>query len=395
MRALLIAEGSGGHLIPALQTAQALARAGVRVQLWYASRRQTAPLAEAVAQEASDASIELHPLEGHGSTGTLGRCVAWWQEAQRCLQVFAPDVVVGFGGWVSMPVLVAARMHRVPSVLHEQNVVMGRANRWLSRWVDRVAVSFRATPAAVRRPVVVTGLPVRPRIGRVARSESLRHFGWQPDRPTLLVLGGSQGARPLNRLMRDLLPQLSERERATWQFVHITGHADEETVRAAYAAHQMTAWVAPFFSAMELAYAQADLVVSRAGASTIAELARCGLPAIFIPYPHAGGHQLVNARIAESAGAGLVIEESRATPERLLRDLRRLLDDREVRQRMGRRMRVLDHPEAAERLRDVVLDAARLAAAPGTMRSAGIGAGTMAARAADEASVAAAGASPC
>ena len=326
VKVLMVAEGSGGHLIPALEVADQLSRSGARVKVWYASRPQTAPLVPALVQ-GMDGAVEVEPMPGggRGSWGRLWHCAQLWSGAQRCLERFQPDVIVGFGGWVSVPVMLAARLRRRRTLLHEQNAVLGRANRWLSHWVDRVAVSFQ--PATADLPTlrtVITGMPVRPAIGRSVRAVMAERFGLDPCRPTLLVLGGSQGSRTINRLLAAATELMTPQERRLWQWLHLTGSVDAPRVSGAYAAHQIRAAVAPFVPDMETAYALADVVIGRAGASTLAELARCGKAAILIPYPHAGGHQRANARLVEQVDGGVVLEESRTTAARLLQEVRRL-----------------------------------------------------------------------
>jgi len=368
LKILLVAEGSGGHLIPALQVAHALADAGARIKVWYANRQPTALLSSALAHAIRGASVEVDPIPLYGASTPLNRlrqCGELWHRAQQCFEAFAPDVVVGFGGWVSAPVVLAAclrraiRQRRIGCLLHEQNVLMGRANRVLAPWVDRVAISFRETsPGRGAASTVMTGLPTRRQIGCGSRAEAAEQFGLDPNRPTLLVLGGSQGARAINRLMIRLVAQLAPAEQRTWQVIHLTGATDEAIVRTAYAASAVRAWVAPFLVEMEAAYAQADLVMARAGASTIAELAQCGKPAILIPYPHAGGHQRVNAQLVETVGGGLMMEEAAATVERLLGAMRRILADPRLRELMGAQMHALHHGNATERLAQAILDLA-------------------------------------
>ena len=373
LKILLITEGSGGHLIPALQVATLLATRGARIKVWYAKRSQTASLAEALTHDAAAAAIDVDPIPVRSSSSLMERlwaCGQLWQKAQRCFDTFAPDVVVGFGGWVSAPVVLAARLRRtarpvasrrrIGCLLHEQNVVMGRANQWLARWVDRVALSFRDTQAQLDgTPAVITGLPVRRAIGCWSRAQAAEQFGVSPAQPTLLVLGGSQGSRALNRLMPQVAERLAEEERRRWQILHLTGPADTAAVRETYAAHHIRAWVAPLLVEMEAAYALADLVLARAGASTIAELARCGTPAVLIPYPHAGGHQRANARLVETAGGGVLIEEADATPESVLASIRRILTDERLRHMMGEQMRGLSCADAAERLTEAIEALAR------------------------------------
>ncbi len=355
---LLVSEGSGGHLIPAIEVAAALARSGHRVKVWYAARRQTEPLVRTLAQDVQDAQVEMEPLPVRPTTNPLGRlrqCAHLWRLAQRSFDVFDPDVVVGFGGWVSAPIVLAASRRRIGCLVHEQNVVMGRANRWLSRWVDSVAVSFEQTQTDVNgHRWVVTGMPVRKAIGDASSSSLRERLGFAGDRPTLLILGGSQGSRFLNTRLAELAARLSPSERSTWQFLHITGTADEANVRTAYDRAQARAWVTPFLAEMEAAYALADLVIARAGASTIAELARCGKPCLVIPYPFAGGHQRANAQLVDGVGGGVVIEESEATVERLLGVLRQVMSDERLRRIMGQQMRTLDVSDATERLASAI-----------------------------------------
>ena len=363
LKALLVAEGSGGHLVPALQAAHALTRQGVSVKVWYARRHSTAHLADALIQDALHASLDIEAIPTPSSSNVFGR--VWhggqlWRRAQRCFDAWGPDVVVGFGGWMSAPVVLAARARRIGCVLHEQNVVMGRANRWLSRWVDRIAVSFSDTQAQLDgTPSVVTGLPVRGRIGGISRTQAAAQLGLDPERPTLLVLGGSQGSRALNRLMERMAALFSSAERHMWQILHLTGRADAASVANAYGTHHLAALVRPYFIEMELLFAKADVVIARAGASTIAELARCGIPAVLIPYPFAGGHQRANAQLVQAVGGGMMIEESDVSPERILNAIRRILTDERLRTMMGAQIRNLYCPGAAGRLAETILEVAQ------------------------------------
>ncbi len=363
LKAVLVAEGSGGHLIPALEVAKALAGSGARVKIWYAKRRQTEGLVQALVGDIADARIDVEPLPIELNAHPLQRlqqCRSLWRKSARCFETFAPDVVVGFGGWVSAPVILAARIRGIRCLVHEQNVVMGRANRWLVRWVHGVAVSFQDTQRVVRgAPSIVTGMPIREHIGDVARDLAVPSLGLSADRLTLLVVGGSQGSRSLNQLLMHVSALLSTEERNRWQLVHVTGPADEASVRAAYRSFEVTASVVPFLADMGAAYAHADVVLARAGASTIAELARCGKPAILIPYPHAGAHQQANARIVQGVGGGLIIEESDATPTRVVSSVRRILHDERLRLMMGAQMRTLDVADAAGCLARAITELAR------------------------------------
>ena len=358
LRVLLVAEGSGGHLIPALQVAHELALSGARVKVWFAERRKTAPLADALIQEFGHASIEVAaiPMQPHTNLmSRLWQCGQLWSQSQRCFETFAPDVVVGFGGWVSAPVVLAAHQRHIGCMLHEQNVQLGRANRLLARWADRLAISFPETRGFRRgTPSVLTGMPIRRTIRSSTREQAAPKFGFQPAQPTLLVLGGSQGARFLNRLLLQTIIGMTPEEQRGWQLLHVTGLDDEQAIRSAYAGHRLRAFVAPFLTDMSAAYALADVVISRAGASTIAELAECAKPAILIPYPYAGGHQRANAHLVENISGGVVLEEATVTPERLLGVIRRILGDARLRAKMADQMQRLAVPDAAVRLRDAI-----------------------------------------
>ena len=383
LKVLLVAEGSGGHLIPALEVAKALAHEGARIKVWYAQRRRIAPLAEALIGGTGEEghaparrrggdhppaecstcrrdAIDVDPIPVPSRAPVWQRfwqCGQLWQQANRCFDEFRPDVVVGFGGWLSAPVMLAAHHRRIGCVLHEQNVVMGRANRWLRRWADRIAVSFLETQDPVLgQRTVVTGLPIRERIGALTRQEGATRLGLAPNRPTLLVLGGSQGSRRINELMLGTTAQWTAPERRAWQIVHLSGADEEARVHATYAAHGITASVKSFLADIEVAYAAADLVVGRAGASTIAELARCGLPALLIPYPYAGGHQRANAQVVEAAGGALVLEEEDTGAQQLLDAIRRILSDERLRNLMGMQMRSLHAADAVNRLMDTIVD---------------------------------------
>ncbi|MBI3996547.1 MAG: undecaprenyldiphospho-muramoylpentapeptide beta-N-acetylglucosaminyltransferase [Candidatus Omnitrophica bacterium] len=363
LKVLLVAEGSGGHLIPALQVADTLAKTGATIKVWYAQRRQVASLSNALTQAHVHDHIEVDPIlveSGSNPMARLWQCGQLWYRAQRCFNTFAPDVVVGFGGWVSAPIVLAAKRRRIGCLLHEQNVTMGKANRWLSRWADRVAVSFQETqqlPEGTRS--VVTGMPVRTGIGTMSRVEAAVQYQLDPSRPTVLVLGGSQGARTINCLMIDVAAAMAPRERAVWQILHMTGVADERAVKDAYTAHHLAAWVAPYLVHMDAAYALADLVIARAGASTIAELARCGTPAILIPYPGADAHQRANAKVAETCGGAVMCEEAQVTSQRLLDAMQRILRDERLRRIMGAQMRTLHRDHADEQLTEVIVEMAQ------------------------------------
>jgi len=370
LRVLLVSEGSGGHLIPALQVARELVERGAAVQLWYVERRQTARLTDSLLGELNGTAraVQTRPVRPARSTwARVWRCGQLWLASLRCFAQFRPQVVVGFGGWMSAPVILAARLRGIECLVHEQNVQLGRANRLLTRWADCVAVSFAETRSSLNGTAsIVTGLPIRRGIGSIGRTEAAAQFGFDAARPTLLVLGGSQGSRTINEVMRRMVANLTDDELRSWQILHITGSKDETDVRASYAAAArrdvaLRVAVTPFLADMAAAYAAADVAVTRAGASTVAELAQCGLPAVVIPYPFAGGHQRVNARLVEVVGGAVALEESEVTPGRLLGTIRSMLRDRRLRTMMSEQIRTVARPNAATTLAHAIQ---RMASSP-------------------------------
>ena len=269
--------------------------------------------------------------------------------AREMLRRERPAVVVGLGGFASVPVVVAASRLGIPTLLLEQNTVAGRATRWLSRRADIVCLSFEQT--AGRLPngpqTCVVGNPVR---RKIAELHAASNGCGDQAHPTLLILGGSQGALAVNEIVLKSLESLNS-SLDGWQIVHQTGQQQAEEVRRRYAELKVEAVVSPFFTELVDWYRRATLVVSRAGATTLAELACAGCPAVLVPYPNSvGDHQLANARVYESAGAACVIEQNgdlAMTAETLTERLSSLLVDDERREIMRRAMCRLAKPQAA------------------------------------------------
>jgi UDP-N-acetylglucosamine--N-acetylmuramyl-(pentapeptide) pyrophosphoryl-undecaprenol N-acetylglucosamine transferase len=287
----------------------------------------------------------------------------------RALGVLAarrPAAAVGTGGFVSMPPVLAAQVLRIPTLLQEQNSTPGLATRTLSRWASVVHTSFEETtdhlPRA--RSVVLSGNPVRSDFKTADRTESRRRLGLDPDAAVVLFVGGSRGARRINEAVMEAAPRLAG---MGVESIVQTGADDVERVREAVAAAGgregagrgeggLTAIVEPFFDDMATVYGAADLVVSRSGATAIAEIELVGRPSILVPYPFATeGHQMKNARAVEAAGAAVVVPDEELTGERLAETIEELLEDRERLALMVQRARALARPEAAERVAEAVL----------------------------------------
>jgi UDP-N-acetylglucosamine--N-acetylmuramyl-(pentapeptide) pyrophosphoryl-undecaprenol N-acetylglucosamine transferase len=268
----------------------------------------------------------------------------------QILADFRPDVVIGVGGYASGPAVLAAILRRTPTLAFEPNLIPGFANRVIGKMVSAAAVHFAETARFFRNPHV-TGVPVRPEFfyAKAKRSAATS---------TLLVFGGSQGAGAINRAVieawpriRELLPQL--------RIVHQTGERDHDEVQACYLRSEGPAEVHPFIYDMPAAFAQADLLLCRSGASTVAEVTAAGKPAIFVPFPHAAdNHQLCNAQALEKAGAAILIPETELTPDALASKLQELFRDPGRLEQMSQAARRLAHPQAAA---EIATLAARLA----------------------------------
>ncbi|MDY0213183.1 MAG: undecaprenyldiphospho-muramoylpentapeptide beta-N-acetylglucosaminyltransferase [Desulfuromonadaceae bacterium] len=357
MKMLLCGGGTGGHVFPALALARrALAHNPENAVLFVGNPRGI---------EATLVPAHGYPFQGLVCSGFAARSLKHKVAALRelvqavwkgcgVIRRFSPDVVVGFGGYVSMPVIVAAALLRVPVVLHEQNAAAGLANRVAAYWARRICVAFpQALKAFPVKKVYLCGNPVRPELFSIP-------YGGRTDAMQLLVFGGSQGARPLNDCMVPALGLLLQ------QFpelcvVHQTGKAQYEEIMQAYmaAGYRDRVEVVDFITDMVAAYTQSTLVVCRAGATTVAELAASGRPALLVPFPQAAAdHQTDNARALVEAGAAVMIAQSVLTPETMAAQISLLLQNRSELFMMARRARTI----AAKGAADLILHQCRMAA---------------------------------
>lgn len=267
-----------------------------------------------------------------------------------------PAAVVAVGGYASAPLAIAGALLRVPVFAAEQNTVPGVATRWNARFARRVFLAFEEARDGLRAgtDAVTVGNPVRAEIFRGDRERAIGRFGLDRGRRTILVIGGSQGARTMNRIVREALERWEPGDGA--QVLFQTGEADFEAVRESCSRIAPLVAPVPFLTDMGDAYGAADLVVCRAGASTLAEITALGIPSILIPFPSATDrHQSKNAAVLEEKGAALRFEEEGLTPEALLRAMKDLLEDEERRREMGRRAKAIGRPDAARRIAEEVL----------------------------------------
>jgi UDP-N-acetylglucosamine--N-acetylmuramyl-(pentapeptide) pyrophosphoryl-undecaprenol N-acetylglucosamine transferase len=272
-------------------------------------------------------------------------------DAFGVLRKHKPVVAFGVGGYAAGPMLLATWLSGIPNVIFEPNAEPGLTNKVLSRLAKRIATGYEISAKAWGDKAVVTGNPVRAEFFEIPVRK--------PEQPfRLLITGGSQGARPINRAFSSAAPLLATRK-SQMQIVHQTGERDYNEVSAAYAKNGMNVEVAPFLTNMAERFAWADMIVCRAGAITAAEVAAAGRAAIFIPFGAAtDSHQLRNAQEMTSAGAGRLIAEPELTPERLAKEIFTLLDQPTEIQALATRARSLAHPEAAREIVDLIEQAA-------------------------------------
>lgn len=351
---LLAAGGTGGHMFPAEALAEELVARGHRVALVTDARgkgfgdRQPA--------------VEVHHISAGGLAGRglaarmrgALQLAKGWLQARALLRRLRPEVVVGFGGYASVPTVFAAQRAGIKTVLHEQNAVLGRANRLLARQAAKIATSFdqvAGLPGGASRDVVATGNPVRPAIAAVA---DIPYPSFEGD-IHLLILGGSQGARVFSQVVPAAIAMLPEPLRARLRLTQQCRAEDYAAVKDIYDGLGIIADLAIFFADVPQRLAKTHLAITRSGASTVAELCAAGRPAILVPYPHAADdHQSANARAAEAAGAAWTMPEPSFTPEALATRLDALLAAPATLAAAAAQARAAGRRDAATRLADLV-----------------------------------------
>ncbi|MBR6459490.1 MAG: undecaprenyldiphospho-muramoylpentapeptide beta-N-acetylglucosaminyltransferase [Actinomycetaceae bacterium] len=286
----------------------------------------------------------------------------------RICDDFQPDVLVGFGGYVSTPMYLEASKRSIPIVLHEQNAKPGLANKLGARMAHTVALTFASTPLKAAKGTTITvGLPLRPAIAELAflgaderagrRLKAADNLGLNPEMPTLLVTGGSLGAQHINEVLEACLEPIAD---ADIQVLHLTGKGKDEPIRTALEKSSAGEHyhVREYLETMEDAYALADLVVCRSGAGTVAELAALGIPAVYVPLPIGNGEQELNAADVVAAGGGILVRNADFTAHVLVNEVLPLLGQPETLRTMGAAARSTSPTDAAERLADVIIGVA-------------------------------------
>jgi UDP-N-acetylglucosamine--N-acetylmuramyl-(pentapeptide) pyrophosphoryl-undecaprenol N-acetylglucosamine transferase len=356
---VLAGGGTAGHISPLLAIAQAVVRHDPAARILAVGT--AAGMERRLVPEAGFelATIDRVPLPRRPSLDLVRlprRLAGAVRQAEEVLDRAGADVLVGVGGYVCTPMYLAARRRGTPIVIHEANTRAGLANRVGALFTTKVGTAF---PETKLRHARVVGMPMRREVSTLdragVRGEARRALGLEPDKPTLVVTGGSSGALSLNRTMAAALPALAS---SGIQTLHITGRGKEllgedGAPLAAPGYHQV-----PFVDGMEKAYAAADLIVCRSGAGTVCEVAAVGLPAVFVPLPIGNGEQALNARALVEAGAAKLVRDAEFTPDWLEREVLPLLRDPERLEDMGERARAHGVRDADEAMATMVMEAA-------------------------------------
>jgi UDP-N-acetylglucosamine--N-acetylmuramyl-(pentapeptide) pyrophosphoryl-undecaprenol N-acetylglucosamine transferase len=346
---LIAGGGTGGHVFPALAVAREWLRRGERSVVIVGTERgmevRLVPQAGIPLE-----TIRVAGLKGIGGAKFLrnaAKLPAGLLDSEKILRRHNFGAALGVGGYASGPMMLLAAMHRIPSVIFEPNVEPGFTNRVLARLATRIAVASQETAARFGSKATVTGCPVRQEFFAVPPRDHRAPFN-------LLITGGSRGALPINRTVVDSLDRLLPRKNELF-IVHQTGERDYNAVRVAYARRQFQAEVVPFIENMAERFAQADLIVCRSGAITVAEVSASGRAAIFIPFgASTDAHQSRNAQVMQNAGAARLLPQDELTPERLTNEIFSLLDQPRRISEMEDRARSLARPRAVEDIVDVI-----------------------------------------
>ena len=322
-KVLIAAGGSGGHIFPAVALARSIQTKAPDVEIRFVGSAKSLDRRIFEKEGFKYYMLSGNKLPYKASPALVLFAVRLFFDTIRSFFTiisYRPDVVVGFGGYVSFPVIFMANILRIPAVIHEQNVVPGRANRISFKFAKKIALSFDETRKFLtdreNEKAVVTGNPIRREILKDDKRMGVSRFGLNDKKFTILVIGGSQGAHFLNRVFLKAMGIFDEKTRRAMQVIHLTGARDYEYVLTKY--QQLGGLehrVHSFIDRMEEAYSASDLVVTRSGASAIFEVAFYARPMILVPYPHAMSHQAENAHVFSKKGAAIEVEEKSLTPE--------------------------------------------------------------------------------
>jgi UDP-N-acetylglucosamine--N-acetylmuramyl-(pentapeptide) pyrophosphoryl-undecaprenol N-acetylglucosamine transferase len=347
--------GTGGHLFPGIAVAGELKKRGCKIALLISPKE----IDQQAVKSANDFEIFTLPAVGLQNRNYFSFGLSFWKSFRAARKIFKtqkPDAVLAMGGFTSAPPILAARKFGAKTFLHESNTIPGRANRFLSRFVDEAFVGFSETVSRLKaRKIFATGTPVRPQFfqSTIHNPQPAIALGLDPNLPTILIVGGSQGASGLNEMILSALPLLAGKN---WQWLHLTGANDPEKVKQAYVAREIKVVVKPFLAEMDLALGAATTCVSRSGASSLAEIAAMRLPSLLVPFPAAAdNHQFFNALAFEKTGAAKLLEQKNSTPEKVAAILIELVENEAARLQIQSALTPWHAPAAATQIAENIL----------------------------------------
>lgn len=349
--------GTGGHLFPGLALAEEFKKRDSRNEVIFVGTERGIE-AKVIPRE----GYTIKFLRSEGVVGislvkkikALLKTVVTIMDASRIINEILPDIVIGVGGYASGAVVFVANVKSIPTMIHEQNSVPGLTNKILGRFVRKICVTYQESISFFPlSKTQLVGNPIRSKILKGERESASRLFSLRKDMFTVFIFGGSSGASSINRTMVNALNYMADL-RDKIQFLHQTGEKDYKDVREAYRKAGFQGTVAPFIYQMAEAYAMSDMVISRAGATTLAELTALGKPAILVPYPYAAGrHQELNAMKLKEMGAAFMIRDRELTGEGFANYIRKMFEDDSIRSDMQRASRGLGRPDACIKIVDI------------------------------------------
>lgn len=358
MRVMVATGSSGGHVFPALSLMEALTKKNPAIKLLLVMPKRSA--VQVKEYPVAYTSVNNIPRKLSGKTLKAAYdFIRGSYESFVLLMKFKPDIVVGFGGVGSFSPVFFSWVFRIRTLIHEQNVIPGKANQVLARIADRIAISFEDTKAHLRdsgEKVILTGNPIRQGMTEVDKKGALNFFGFSKEKTTVLVMGGSQGSQHINDAFLNTFAQLPDR--SSIQVIHLTGAKEAGPFEDRYKQLGAAARVFGFFTEMQYAYSASDFAICRAGATTVTELLRFKIPAILVPYPYAYRHQLYNARVLEAHGCASIINDADLEGGALLKFMESLLQHPEIIAEMKTAYKGLAVSDAAGALAEEVLSLA-------------------------------------
>jgi len=364
MRVILTGGGTGGHIYPAIAIGQAIYNEWPRTEFLYVGTE--AGLEKRIVPTTKFPFISIN-VEGIQRKISPQIFRAAWRtfigihQAERIIHDFVPHLVIGTGGYVCLPVVWAAARRNIPTIIHEQNALPGLTNRFLSKRVDEVLLTFAEAKERLsekaKEKVTITGLPIRDEIMKVTRQQGLDYFGFNPEKLTLLGIGGSRGALSINKAMLHICAKLQDKV----QIIHITGpNGHEQFIEdlkstGINVGNSGNIIIRPYLHSMEYALACADLCVARAGAAFLSEMTAKGIPGVLIPYPYAAeNHQEFNAKSLVQKGAAVMIKDDKLSGEALLNEVSRILFNEPTRKLMATKSKEAGNKQAIEKILEVI-----------------------------------------